>query len=155
MIHGSAAPDPHDVQWIAGEYPATETQVFTWVEGGFYGNLFTGSAAPPMPKLTCFSDIWTEGAAHMNDRICAGLGALCGMTTAGACTVAAQRQPLPTQRCATADGPECIGDGNYKGCLDQKGTLPAWQWPVTVWLNHPCDLSASFADPSCQIAAGP
>jgi hypothetical protein len=137
-----------------GEYPATEQQVFTWREGAFYGDVF----APSASKYACFSDIWSDPDAYMEGRLCAGLP-VCDITTAGACKDLPQMYdaspPSPNQRCATADGPECPGAGNYEDCVDRTVTTPpynpAWHRPVTVYLNHPCDLSLSRTDPKCQV----
>ena len=87
------------------------------------------------------------------------MSASCGITIAGACPTAPANGPkLPDQRCGTDDGAECICDGNYKDCKADVGAK-AWAWPVTVYLNHPCDLTFSpgladpFTDPACQIVA--
>jgi hypothetical protein len=61
-------------------YPATETEVFTFREGAFFGNVFTSKPASKSPNnflvgqlYACYSDVWTDGIAHDADRLCAGI----------------------------------------------------------------------------------
>lgn len=154
----------------SGVYPATERQVFSYPEGGFFGNIFqptqlgagiatrvllTGAVAdslvlnpgtdPPVmfkDMHACYADEWTDGVAELTGRMCLASTGTCGIRIAGPCS----------SRCAILDGPEIVGDGDYHGCRDFTGR--SWSKPVTTFLNYPCDLGtpASFGHPAtCAI----
>jgi hypothetical protein len=59
------------------DYPASEEQVFTYREGGFYGNLFqpavvTDAGTIAAEEYSCYSDVWGDGLARLAGRACAG-----------------------------------------------------------------------------------
>lgn len=59
------------------DYPASEEQVFTYREGGFYGDLFkpasfTDAGTLSAEQYSCYSDVWGDGLARLAGRACAG-----------------------------------------------------------------------------------
>lgn len=131
-------------------YPAPEADVFTYREGAYYGTAFGGVAhetgcSPPQPGLlgaqqhACFGEPWTDGTAHLRDRLCEKPDDGCLANT-----------PLP---CASDTSVHaCDGaslDGAYREC-DGSSASPAWPLPLTVYLNHPCDLTRA-PGPACAL----
>jgi hypothetical protein len=149
-------------------FPSSEAEVFTWREGAFYGNIFEASALNPLkPQVrvnpqngrveeqlipgtnfwvpgktasslfagvvylkmwACSSANWSIPDAYYERRVCAGVGGVnCAARYAGPCDLA----------CGSGDNPPA-GDHDYGDCADL--TLHHWQYPVTPFLNHPCDL---------------
>jgi hypothetical protein len=147
-----------------GEYPAPEVDAFTYREGAFYGNLFDSKPTEPLflPEdlFACYSDTWTCGLALMTGRFCAGAGAssaLCqdaGGVPAQVNGCFDQDVPRP---CSGGADPTCqSGDGGpadyYQLCAGGSGGC-AWSLPITVYLNHPCDLLPSDEKQNCQYGA--
>ncbi|APR87053.1 putative lipoprotein [Minicystis rosea] len=163
-----------------GSYPASETEVFTYAEGAFYGDVFDPAGlaagmdrvvdaagnvingpnvANGVPTIygrmfACYSAAWSNAMALMTDRLCAGPGWGCLIPITGACT---ERGPYstapasdPIHRCAVANA---SGVGDYDDCLDRTGSSQ-WSSPVTTYLNHPCDVvlapGASYPA-SCRV----
>ncbi len=147
------SPLPTAVKADKGSYPAPEAEVFTYREGGFYGNVFPPAAVagrnqcePPIQGKTtmlsgelfaCYSDVWSRPLAHLADRLCAD-------PESSECF---GNQPLaclsePDARCRDGRG----AGGSYRLCKGDD-RAPAWPLPITVYLNHPCDLSN---DPACK-----
>ncbi|WP_437716839.1 hypothetical protein WMF45_10755 [Sorangium sp. So ce448] len=122
-------------------YPATEVELFRYREGGFYGNIFDSNPGGARPdgvlfdkQYACYGEDWNQGAANLADRLCA----LPASDAAAQCFV---HEPKPCSpfngnpgACArTAGARRSI----YTPC-DEAGAQ--WKYPVTVYLNHPCDL---------------
>lgn len=158
-----------DIQDPPAGYPAREEQVFTYREGAFYGNLFNtdatespvGSPARAVGPLqcpeekphllvgdqrACYSEIWSNGEAHFTDRFCAGTP--CFGNTPGPCLfVSGSRTELANPH---ACDHQTTGDQPYyQDC--HGGSRPVWSHPITVYLNHPCDLSEDYA--FCQVSS--
>jgi hypothetical protein len=160
--------DDATVQVTGADYPAPEAIVFTWPEGAFYGNIFLpnnlsstaqgpdvdvaksgipGTAAEryrePEDHLAgdqhaCFSPVWSDGPAVMNDRFCAGSSANCFVNQPMACFRKAN------DRCAT----NAVASGAFGNC---KPTVTAssetvWVRAITTYLNDPCDLASSLEE---------
>ncbi len=141
-----------DVTANKGSYPGKETEVFTYREGAFFGNLFNTSqlvtADAPNPcaepdkalgghEFACFSEIWSNGLAHYNDRWCAGTA--CFVNTPVPCLFQANTSALAADRACV--GQSAAPQPFYKGGRGGRDD-PAnfrWQHPITVYLNHPCD----------------
>jgi hypothetical protein len=133
-----------------GHYPAPESEVCTWVEGAFYGNIFLTDRLAKVPERyreskgsgvlagdehACFSPIWTDGVAQMNDRFCAG---------EPGCFV---NSPMPcfkavNDRCGESDPPA------YGKCKPTAvpSSEPTWQLVITTYLNDPCDLASRHGE---------
>ena len=130
-----------------GQYPASEKNVFTWPEGAFYGNLFRtdllarvaekyreqrGPAVLAADQNACFSPVWSDGVAQMNDRFCAGAPG-CFVNTPMPCFQA------PSDRCAA----NALASQAFAKCkpITPSSTEPTWDLVITTYLNDPCDLS--------------
>jgi hypothetical protein len=147
--------EPPSVTVKGGVYPADEKAVFTFAEGAFYGDLFEtnknqdvcGGQILTGDENACFSRGWTSGVDQMNDRFCnLGTGSNCF-----------QNQPMPCfrnrsdDRCAT----DAVSGKAFSLCKSTFPNPPAsppgsqapWKWPLTTYLNSPCDLSS---DPACD-----
>jgi hypothetical protein len=124
------------------KYPAREEDVFRYQEGAFYGDVFGSVAAVHSGKVlfgnqyACYAPNWGEGVAKLADRLCA--------------------VPHPTDvqidNCFV-NAPKSCWDSvcdmaiaghhrAYAWC--REGEL-RWNYPITVYLNHPCDLSSDAA----------
>lgn len=125
-------------------YPATESQVYIYREGGFAGTLFGPPvAAPPCPESTmlgdrqfvCSSNIWSQGAAMFEHRLCAGMvdGATCFQQPPVACD-----EPPGSPACDLTGAAGPSDTMAYKTCK-----AAALRWPLTTYLSHPCDLFTS------------
>jgi hypothetical protein len=136
----------------AGNYPASEAEVFTYREGAFYGNLFSDAqVADKDPRelsgdaYACFGKEWSDGLATMTDRFCAGTDECF------------HHAPTPCFHSWTSGDAHCMSDlgmpGDfYQNCDDRPAGLHTWSAPITVYLNHPCDL----VDPkACNIGKVP
>lgn len=129
-------------------YPATEAQVFTYREGGFYGNLGPmRSDGEPRELYACASAIWSDAAAVSEDRLCADPTTNCFASQTGHCDLPPQSAPAAASTlCTPTEAP--TGQTAYAAC---KATTPAaevFAKPYTVFLSHPCDLFAS--DTTCE-----
>jgi hypothetical protein len=133
------------------DYPATEAEVFMYPEGGFFGNLFAPACeAPPGERpyvlwgemYACYSDLWSDGLGELADRLCATTSpALCFENMPRPCGPARQGRV-----CEEMDPP--ASDGDYDICAGA-GKSQQWRNPITVYLNHPCDLSDP---PACHVS---
>jgi hypothetical protein len=139
-----------------GRYPAREEEVFTFPEGAFYGNIFRtdllarlsdkyrDKEAPGVlagDQNACFSNLWQNGVAEMNDRFCAG---------AAGCFVNA---PMPcfqavNDRCATDSVPPLA----FAKCkpITATSSEQVWDLVITTYLNGPCDLSSEERQKECD-----
>ena len=140
-------PQVHEgVGATTGDYPAGEEIVFTYREGSFYGDLFSSTQLKVQPQIlagdafACFSDVWTDGLAALTDRFCAGTTE-CFENVPHACT----------EVCARDDG---MPGRYYENCRG-KPSGAIWIEPVTVYLNHPCDLSKNCDKQSVAIGDAP
>lgn len=157
-----ADPNGFRVAASSGSLAATEQQVWSYVEGAFYGNIFRSDGLAPgldfhvdaggqttgpynliVPTIfrhahACYSPIWRSGAAELTSRMCAGPSANCLMRIAGACGAAPAFTGTsdPVNRCQYM-----ASQGDYRGCLDRNGSQ-RWYHPVTTYLNNPCDTVA-------------
>ncbi|AUX44310.1 uncharacterized protein SOCE26_057740 [Sorangium cellulosum] len=149
-------------------YPAPEASVFRWREGAFYGKLWGKFALNPLitvglnevkedgsfrsaPRtaggvvfthaFACTGEYWTEQAAYVGHRLCAGAGAEkdCVAHSLGACREARSFTDCPSlYQCSVADGGLVEGDGDIQECKGSGGGT--WHHPLTVFLNHPSDV---------------
>jgi len=156
-LSSGTEPRPRDLPATAdsGDYPASEKDVFTYREGAFYGQLFRSQCAAP-PKLppsttdlsACYSDVWSRAEAYMANRWCAGVN--CFGSTPGSC------RPITEADTVVAPGvceDELRTVGAYEKChAPDLVSRPTWQSPITVYLNHPCDLIAG--NQACEIKNG-
>jgi len=147
-----------DVALIAtpgATYPATEAEVFTYREGGFYGSLFDQraqreAACPADAMLSgheyaCYSDLWSAGAAMLADRLCAGpSGVSCFVNPPSPCDDTGRAGGCAPTLPVAAEGP------TYDQC---DGSRMVWEHPYTSYLNHPCDLFTSRDD--CRASLNP
>jgi hypothetical protein len=134
-------------------YPATEKEVFTYPEGAFYGNIFplqpgqlrqcmqqhSSGAMLSNDAHACYSEIWADPMKILTDRLCAQRDGRCFENTPSACFASSR-----DHRCAAPILP--LRDGVYRDCRGEDA--PPWHLPITVYLNHPCDLSS---DGTCPI----
>lgn len=156
---------------------ALERMVFRYVEGAFYGDIFdytkleqawhisidqsglkhtnhpppanVGQTFPPLYKggYACYSAQFTEGEAHLRERMCTAEG--CLMNVAGACREQAPGHWGSTNRC---EGVNALGVGEYDNChAAASGPRYTYTHPLTTYLYDPCDATTSPA--SCQINA--
>ncbi|WP_437483596.1 hypothetical protein WME75_43115 [Sorangium sp. So ce1014] len=153
MVASPQGGDPgFDAQVSAdGSYPATEAEVFTYLEGAFYGNLFDGSlknlsGSPAMSDMlaanqyACFSHVWRYGKAYMADRLCLS----------------------PEDSCFVNQPGQCWPPSGATGQCEYDNVLyPECQWrpqtykhPVTIYLNDPCDLSGNAGAEACSLDGG-
>jgi hypothetical protein len=132
-------PPASDAYAIYNRYPAQEHEVFSYREGGFYGNIFPTPSHAECDHdgvYACSSKMWTLGAAMIADRLCAGsLGANppdhCFANNPIGCDLG-NPVCVPTL-------PEPLVYDTCPGCAHTYGE------PYTVYLNHPCDMFASEA----------
>ena len=143
----------------AGRYPAPEGNtihdgaVFTWREGGFYGNLFGAeqlsrerlarpisvdsmgrlmnadvplSSTPFLHAYACMSNAWNSPQNYYLQRSCGGDSSRC----------AAKYQGLCASVCRVQDGARVKGDFDFGACV---GDGVAWKRPITTFLNSACD----------------
>ncbi|ACY14305.1 hypothetical protein [Haliangium ochraceum] len=154
----------------SGSYPAAEAEVFDIREGAFFGDLLTpslnstpvalsyvtntgqivrnvqaGTGGTPLNESmwACHDKHFTEGDAYMNERICATVtddqnvqAYLCAARIIGQCNEKAEG--TLTNVCASFDAGSVKGDGDFGSCTDTTPTV--WDRPITVFLDHPCDL---------------
>jgi hypothetical protein len=156
---------------VEGKYPAPEEEVFTFREGSFFGDIFDVKAncTPDDPnkiladhvlvgdQYACYSDSWTNAAAHENDRLCAGLGTIpgddrCFNNVPLPCLwQGSEPGTLALGHCCNAQS--CGEDQSYLDCSwsgsGSDGLVP-WDHAITTFLNHPCDLAKDLQ--SCQRA---
>ncbi len=142
-------------------YELSESDVFHYREGAFYGTLFDSSALAAnvyVNKLggvegktqlvtgsvyrkmfSCYAPEWMHGVAYATHRVCAlpNSGANCAATVTGACTNP-REQGFPGSVCRVEDGSLVSGDGDFEQCMDP--SKEEWLEPVTVYLHTPCDL---------------
>lgn len=158
--------------WLAS-YGLSEAQVFGVREGAFYGNLFNPDALGAHVEVregkqgryevvgkdavvkgsvykemySCYDPGWQNGAAYATHRVCAlpSSGSNCAATVVGSCW----NPSVPSaSKCATQDGSQVWGDGDFEACRDTGGE--AWMEPVTVFLHHPCDVSTRQPPELCM-----
>ena len=171
-VNSGAAFDGEFASATGGSFPASEIALFKVREGAFYGNLFSpGNHSPdvtttilpngvavtsilssaPMTvygdAFACHDPMWTDGAAYLNDRLCAKVindfGAqvdLCIAHPLGACIGGA------APRCSSDDVVP-TGDKDFGGCKDD---VNAVRPSLTVMLHQPCDLLPPGKEASCQ-----
>ncbi|WP_394838351.1 hypothetical protein LVJ94_15735 [Pendulispora rubella] len=135
-------------------YPASEEQVFTYPEGGFYGDLSYDATDNEKKRrrgretlhgkmYACFSGIWQNGIAQLSERLCAipSSTTTCFQYTPGACYAS------QGNRCAV--GAPIPGPA-YDDCKETQPTTNTWKEPITVFLNGPCDLASKRSD-ACAV----
>jgi hypothetical protein len=131
------------------QYPAPEAHVFTYREGGFYGNLGPMQAGnrEPSELYACASSIWTDAAAVSEDRLCADATTNCFGSQTGLCDLPPSPAPAqPSALCAPVEAP--IAQGAYARCSSTTSPATPYGTPYTVFLSHPCDLFAN--DAQCE-----
>jgi len=151
-------------------YALAEDEAFLIREGAFYGTIFDPDALAATVEVvnngdirgknqvvtgsvyrrmySCYDANWDEGMANATHRVCASPqeGQNCAATVTGPC-VAALEDENPLSMCATSDGPQVVGDGDYEECSD--GNETTWNQPVTVFLNAACDLMPANSPDLC------
>lgn len=156
-------PESTDAVIVAGgTYPSPETEVFTYREGAFFGDLFRRIPARPDPQVpetaneilvadqyACYSDTWHSGIAHLTDRYCADPYYSCFDNKVRPCLWKSRQpgMPAPDRVCGAQS---CDEQNRYADC---SWDSPPWNHPITVFLNHPCDLAKDRA--SCGKAYPP
>ncbi|WP_437833096.1 hypothetical protein [Sorangium sp. So ce1153] len=141
-----------DVVPVATEeltYPAPEVDVFRYREGAFYGNIFDSTSASDAgsskdvlfdKQYACFSKYLTVGDANIADRLCAlpwsGATENCFVNVPKPC---AADIPGTANSCACNESDANTGLV-YASCVEGGSH---WEYPITSYLNHPCDLSRS------------
>ncbi len=157
-------------------YPAPEAFVFTYREGSFFGNLFT--KLPPREEerhimlggdqFACFSNLWSEGVAMFERRICANVtkklpdGCFANLPAPdprpGPPTPCPSGAPCPQHlkmvpgMCASTKDPEPVAttcETSSTPLVARAGTR--WAFPYTTYLNQPCDLGG----PRCETFLAP
>ncbi|HYH95848.1 hypothetical protein [Hyalangium sp.] len=149
-------------------YRLSEAEVFRMREGAYYGTIFDPDALAAeitviegeiigrdqvvrgsvyRRMFSCNDVAWTSGAAGATHRVCAlpSSGANCAAEVTGTCVDPASPS-FPDSMCATDDGSQIWGDGDYQSCRDRSGRL--WKAPVTVYLNGACDVVGGYGDPT-------
>jgi len=155
------------VEAMNGTYPATEQQLFSQREGGFYGNIFgfgalapgvdvwvdgtgqvhkdvsnihvTGSIYPKM--FACQDPRWTRADAYANERLCAVPGENCVAQVVGRCNAVVTAGSYTGPRCQVDDA---TGYKDYGQCVDPAGVV--YPQVVAPQLSEPCaNVSDSFA----------
>jgi hypothetical protein len=127
-------PPEHEVSLERGDGYCRVKSTPAWL-----GEFLNGAAG------ACFSDEWTPFKARLTDRLCAGVDIGQGLAPR-VCVVPVLGQCFPNAFCALDDGPQCVGDRDYQGCIRKDPQKQAF--PITVFLNDPCDL----VDPSSPSA---
>jgi len=142
------------------EYPSPEENVFRYREGAFFGNIFNPVKDNMMidqvlvaDQYACYSDVWTAADAHLTDRLCAGPGATCFANQPAACLF--QHGP-PVGIVATphfCQTETCTSSPVYSECAAPiaAASPPKWEYSITVYLNHLCDLARDLK--SCTNSA--
>jgi hypothetical protein len=122
-------------------------------------------------QYACHSDMWVAGVSHLADRFCADPNEnACFQNIPGMCypgAVGLPPQCAPGAPCGGAGAgvpvaggcdTSCRGTGyiacdggapSYGTCA--AGTSKQWENGLTVYLNHPCDLSTSADGKSCEM----
>jgi hypothetical protein len=126
-------------------YPATEAAVFTYREGGFYGDLGPMRAdREPSQLYACASSIWTDAAAVSEDRLCADPTTNCFASQTGQCDLPPTPAPAGASTlCTPTEAP--MDQAAYAACKATPPAVATFERPYTVYLSHPCDLFASDA----------
>ncbi len=154
-------------------YPAPETSVYPQVEGAFYGDVFDPSALNPAVRdvqvlpdgnvvgdnqtipigqgaiftnmWACHAKQWTAAQAYLTHRFCALPDANCAATSTGVCY-----DPSASSQCDTDSG---AGMNAFESCRDIYGNV--WPFPITTFLNQPCDLLPSGSEAYCTVSGPP
>lgn len=145
----------------SASYRLSEAQAFPVREGAFYGTIFDPNALAVEIKVvegrvigrdqvvegsvyrrmySCYDAAWaSSGATNATYRVCSlpASGSNCAAKVTGVCVDPANRT-YPGSKCATDDGSQVPGDGDYQDCKDTTGTL--WTEPITVYLHGACDV---------------
>lgn len=169
---GQQLPTGLDVSLVApnpatatDQYPQDEEHVFTYREGAFFGDIFenpcrdlgTGGDALCQPKAmltgqqyACFSDGWDHAAAVASSRFCAGPG--CFDNEPARCDMGSDPQPSWASVANATDG---IGEvaASSSSAPIVYAKAGAWTYPITTYLNHPCDLFPTIADCKALLSA--
>ncbi|WP_437306563.1 hypothetical protein [Sorangium sp. So ce388] len=143
-------PEPATTEGL--KYPAVEEDVFRYREGAFYGSIFstsasssasdagTPSATPLDTQYACFGEDWNIAAANIADRLCAIPNPLHD-SNYKFCFANEPKSCLLVGDAGVGSG-ACNKSGGNKGFVYTScGTAdPHWEYPMTTYLNHPCDL---------------
>jgi hypothetical protein len=162
-----------------GVYPATEAMVFDVREAAFYGTLLSSRHkdwqvtqyvdrltrgvvrdvipnAMPTPVSSamwaCADRDWLLPDAYLLHRLCAVIVDdedqeihLCAAQPVGTCDETIGNAPANV--CASVDGAPVLGDGDFDDCKDLDSGV--WHRPITVYLDHPCDVVTGGATSVC------
>jgi hypothetical protein len=149
-----------------GQFPGSELTVFERREGAFFGTLFqdrsmyveayvdgAGVVHRDVPTgggvhfinasmYACHDEAFASSDAYQNHRLCAIVkdtekekATLCAAHSLGPCHAGVA--PI----CAIDDTPPQADDGDFDNCT---GGGVEWHHPITVFLDHPCDLIDGF-----------
>jgi hypothetical protein len=165
----SGKPVALDLHASTGEFPASERAVFDRREGAFFGSILSpgsrstlvesyvdaagvvhrevpsgGTLIVNLTMYACHDMAWGDAEAYATHRLCAvvsdsentGTATLCAAHSLGVC----HDPGGPALICAVEDTAAGGGDGDFGECTGG-GTL--WNHPITVFLDHPCDLAGA------------
>lgn len=158
------------------QYRLPEASVFRVREGAFYGTLFDPDALaaevfvregkvilPEEPvkgsvyrrMYSCYDSGWGAGVANATHRVCAlpSTGSNCAAQVTGACVNPVNRT-YPSSMCATDDGSQVAGDGDYEKCRDHHSTT-LWNYPITTYLHSACDVLDEYSQPDLCTRSRP
>jgi hypothetical protein len=132
----SASPMLRPISSFTTIYPAREPDVFTYVEGAFYGNILPDSPAP-LDRNACSSAIWKEGTMYETGRVCA--------------------DPRDSNGCFIKSGP-CDRDsmrrdmtGNQAFYIFTREPSQFSWYGVTVFLNDPNAILSDINEPNVPL----
>ncbi|XXT19556.1 hypothetical protein WME94_55970 [Sorangium sp. So ce429] len=130
-------------------YPSPEVDVFRYREGAFYGNIFDSTSASDAgitsktlfdKQYACFGEDWKLAAANVADRLCAlpldDANSNCLFNVPTSC-LNINSSPVSRSAC---DKTLPMKGFVYTAC---GGADPHWAYPITTYLNHPCDLRSA------------
>jgi hypothetical protein len=127
----------------------------------------TGLGAPQIylyeDAWACHHPDWTEGDAYMTHRNCAIMTVqdeggsavqanLCVAKPLGECSKQGVVADDPAARCQIYDSHGILGDFDYDDCADERGAIR--KYPVTTFLDEPCDLVGLKRDPNGKPTDG-
>jgi hypothetical protein len=111
----------------------------------------------------CHHPDWTDGQAYMLHRNCAIMTVqdqggstvqanLCVARPLGECSKQGVVGDDPGARCQIYDSHGVLGDFDYDDCADGNGAMR--KYPVTTFLDEPCDLVGDPRDPNGNDPTG-
>src|SRR5215510_6455470 len=156
----------------ANAFPGSELDIFSYAEMAVYGNPFQSTkihreiqnvvvmpsgevlhaddqnlpiAAGPIfgNMWSCFDRHWTPAQAYLSHRLCGVPGVSnCIANMLGACF-----RTNPSNSQCNRQNPSAVG-GDFEECRDAFNNV--WSFPITTYLNQPCDALASGDQDFCR-----